>query len=225
MSQIGQAGYSSISGNPIPQPFQPRPPQQFVAPPHPATAAPMPTISREPIRYALPPAAPDEDLPTSEAQPEDDMSPERSLLPGQKGFATRLMSKYGWKAGTGLGAESTGIVQPLRAVASKSKDLAGRGKIIDKNKRPQDDGGRFGKTSEVIVLRGMVDGMQGEDEATILQDIGEECHAKYGHVERVFIDWGEQHSGLATRVFVQFTSQLSALRVGPPPFRYVVELC
>lgn len=127
------------------------------------------------------------------------------------------MSKYGWKHGTGLGADSTGIVQPLRMVAAKSKDAAGRGKIIDKNKKAgQMVEGKFGKMSEVVVLKGMVDGLEGEDEAVLLQEIGEECQSKYGVVERVFVDWGlrvPQSEEGRTRVFVMFTSQLSALRV------------
>lgn len=158
--------------------------------------------------------------PPQEAEEEEEEEEERSLRPGQAGFAHRLMSKYGWKHGTGLGADSTGIVQPLRMVAAKAKDAAGRGKIIDKNKNAgQSVVGKFGKMSEVVVLRGMVDGLEGEDEAVLLQEIGEECQGKYGIVERVVVDWGlraEPEPRTATgrtRVFVMFTSQLSALRV------------
>ncbi|RPB07840.1 hypothetical protein P167DRAFT_549443 [Morchella conica CCBAS932] len=133
---------------------------------------------------------------------------DRSTLPGQAGFAQRLMSKYGWKSGTGLGADSSGIVQPLRMVAaSKSKDLAGRGKIVDRNKRANPGEGGI---SEVVVLESMVDGLQDEDEAVLVQEIGEECEGKYGKVERVFIHWMEGRT--KSRVFVVFTSQLSALR-------------
>lgn len=98
-------------------------------------------------------------------------------------------------------------------VASKAKDSTGRGKIIDKNKRADGETGKFGKMSEVVVLRGMVDGLEGEDEAVLLQEIGEECQVKYGMVERVVVDWGSGGEPGRTRVFVMFTSQLSALRV------------
>lgn len=207
MSQIGQAGYASATTQPTP--FYPPPPPP--PPEEPAALPPAATISRAPVRYTLPAALPEpEDAP--EEQPEN--AEERSLRPGQAGFAHRLMSKYGWKPNTGLGAESSGIVQPLRMVAAKSKDAVGRGKIINKNKRAgESESGKFGKMSEVVVLRGMVDGLEGEDEAVLLQEIGEECQGKYGTVERVVVDWGKGVEAGKSRVFVCFTSQLSALRV------------
>lgn len=233
MSQIGQAGYASTvqptsppqhpSFYPPPAPQQYPPPGEYLPPPPPPPTQPLPaaTISRAPVRYALPAALPDDpataETPQQDIDEDDDEEEERSLRPGQAGFAQRLMSKYGWKHGTGLGADSTGIVQPLRMVAAKSKDAAGRGKIIDKNKKAgQMVEGKFGKMSEVVVLKGMVDGLEGEDEAVLLQEIGEECQSKYGVVERVFVDWGlrvPQSEEGRTRVFVMFTSQLSALRV------------
>ena len=68
--------------------------------------------------------------------------------------------------------------------------------------------------SEVVVLEGMVDGMDldsevGAGDGGIMQEIGEECGEKYGNVERVFVyrrDWK------GANVFVKFTSQLSGLR-------------
>lgn len=235
MSQIGQAGYASTvqpgppsqqpTFYPPPAPQQYPPPTEYVPPPPPTQPPPTATISRAPVRYTLPAALPEEPATTTGEEPpqevdEEEEEEERSLRPGQAGFAHRLMSKYGWKHGTGLGADSTGIVQPLRMVAAKAKDSAGRGKIIDKNKKAgQSVEGKFGKMSEVVVLRGMVDGLEGEDEAVLLQEIGEECQSKYGTVERVVVDWGlrtesesETRAG-RTRVFVMFTSQLSALRV------------
>ena len=89
-------------------------------------------------------------------------------------------------------------------------------------------GGKFGVMSEVVVLRGMVDGMDLDEEMAggggeeggggLMQEIGEECGEKYGRVERVFIDRGDDAA--TAPVFVKFTSQLSALRVCfvPPPF-------
>ncbi|KAH0543833.1 hypothetical protein FGG08_001872 [Glutinoglossum americanum] len=199
------------------------------------------TISRAPVRYNLPSAPPE--LPSSEAELEealrqeqsdgDDQANEdapRSLRPGQKGFAERLMSKYGWTKGTGLGASGSGIINPLRVQVDKQKKKpdsegggflgpGGRGKIIGGRKggdgnRNQD--GKFGAMSEVIILRGMVDGMdldqemEGPIEGGLVQEIGDECSEKYGRVERVFID--RNVSGEGSRVFVKFTSQLSALR-------------
>jgi len=97
------------------------------------------------------------------------------------------------------------------------RDPGGRGKIIGgkKNVPEKDaDAGKFGPMSEVIVLRGMVDNMdldselEGDGDGGLMQEIGDECGEKYGRVERVYID----RHGAAPKVFVKFTSQLSALR-------------
>ncbi|KAL8914432.1 MAG: hypothetical protein Q9171_000937 [Xanthocarpia ochracea] len=200
-----------------------------------------PSISRAPVRYNLPPPPPE--IPSSEAEladalgnensePEesrDDEAP-RSLRPGQKGFAERLMSKYGWTKGSGLGASGSGIVNPLRVQVEKQKKKpdaegggfvgpGGRGKIIGGKKggasKSDSEKGTFGVMSEVIVLHGMIDGldldaeMERAEDGGLLQEIGEECGEKYGRVERVFID---RNGSDNPRVFVKFTSQLSALR-------------
>lgn len=52
---------------------------------------------------------------------EDDEAAPRTNRPGQKGFAARLMSKYGWAKGQGLGAEGSGILQPIRVQVEKRK--------------------------------------------------------------------------------------------------------
>ena len=122
----------------------------------------------------------------------------RSLRPGQRGFAERLMSKYGWSKGKGLGAEESGIVNPLRVQMEKRKkksdaegggfrDPGGRGKIIGGKKNvpeKENDSGKFGPMSEVIVLRGMVDNMdldselEGDGDGGLMQEIGDECGEK-----------------------------------------------
>lgn len=170
----------------------------------------VPNISRAPVRYNLP--LPPPEIPESEADlakalrkegtetEETDVDQEsRSLRPGQKGFAQRLLSKYGWTKGSGLGASGTGIVNPLRVQVEKQKKKpdsegggyvgpGGRGKIIG-GKRAGDsgsgsDGGKFGVMSEVIVLHGMVDGldldaeMEHADDGGLLQEIGDECGEK-----------------------------------------------
>ncbi|KAL8737399.1 MAG: hypothetical protein Q9181_001736 [Wetmoreana brouardii] len=198
-----------------------------------------PTISRAPVRYNLPPPPPE--IPNTEADLAEALQndePEveennleqvpRSLRPGQKGFAERLMSKYGWTKGSGLGASGTGIINPLRVQVEKQKKKpdsegggyvgpGGRGKIIGGKKTGEatSELGKFGVMSEVIVLHGMVDGldldaeMERAEDGGLLQEIGDECGEKYGRVERVFID---RHKSTNTRVLVKFTSQLSALR-------------
>lgn len=126
----------------------------------------------------------------------------RSRAPGQKGFAERLMSKYGWSKGKGLGADGSGIINPLRVQVEKRKkksdaegggfrDAGGRGKIIGGKKAKNDDedeGGRFGAMSDVIILKGMVDGMdldeevEGSGDGGLMQEIGDECAEKVSEI-------------------------------------------
>ena len=177
-------------------------------PPPPSNQPPQPSISRAPVRYNLP--APPPDIPKSEAELEsaleDEASQEdanvddtpRSLRPGQQGFAERLMSKYGWTKGSGLGASGSGIVNPLRVQVEKQKKKpdsedggfvgpGGRGKIVGGKKvggKGAEEGGKFGVMSEVVILRGMVDGMdleaelEGAGDGGLMQEIGEECGEK-----------------------------------------------
>ncbi|KAI1344791.1 hypothetical protein F5Y15DRAFT_410487 [Xylariaceae sp. FL0016] len=192
------------------------------------------TISREPVRYA-PPEPPSESVPAEhDVMDEDEKEyaptdePEQSSnRPGKKGFAARLMSKYGWAKGQGLGAEGTGIINPLRVQVEKRKKKAdsdgggwaepgNRGKIIgsktgggDGTSTSEMTGGKFGPMSNVIVLRDMLDGMpdlQSEMENGLGQEIGEECGDKYGRVERLYIDIEGR------RVYIKFTDAVSALR-------------
>ena len=176
---------------------------------------PSATISRAPVRYTLPP--PPEDIPASEAELEEVFAKEkpageeeeqgeggqRSLRPGQKGFAERLLSKYGWTKGSGLGATGSGIVNPLQVKVEKQKKRpdsegggfatpAGRGKIVD-GARKKEEEGKFGAMSEVIVLKGMLNGMdldaelEGDQDGGLMQEIGEECSEKVGHCP--LFDW------------------------------------
>jgi splicing factor 45 len=165
---------------------------------------------------------------TDDVPLEDDDAVPRINRPGQKGFAARLMSKYGWSKGQGLGAEGSGILQPLRVQVEKRKkksDAEGggwatpgaRGKVILPTKTgagtsssTSESAGKFGVMSNVIVLRNMLDGMENlqfEIENGLGQEIGEECGEKYGRVERLHIDIDGR------RVFIKFTDQVSALRV------------
>lgn len=198
-----------LSSSQIPPP-PPPPPEDLpppIIPPKPVAAG---SISRAPVRYNLPP--PPTEIPSSEAELEKALAEEedeeeeqestenapRSLRPGQKGFAERLMSKYGWSKGKGLGADGSGIVNPLRVQIEKRKkksdaegggfrEPGGRGKIIGGKKNvPEKDSeeGKYGPMSEVIVLRGMVDGMdldeevEGAGDGGLMQEIGDECGDK-----------------------------------------------
>jgi splicing factor 45 len=154
-------------------------------------------IARAPVRYSLPEAP--AEIPASEAELEevllkeqeaeandpmevDDNAP-RTNRPGQKGFAERLLAKYGWTKGSGLGASGTGITTALKVKVDKSKNVsAARGKIIGGKRKDGEDVGKFGPMSEVIVLQGMVDGLDLDTEmgadGTLVQEIGEECGEK-----------------------------------------------
>ncbi|KAI8963710.1 hypothetical protein F5Y11DRAFT_318432 [Daldinia sp. FL1419] len=212
------------------------PPPRSPTPPPPPPSAPEPeaaTISRAPVRYTQPepPAPPDPDAMDEdedeyvppEPNPEE-ASEQRGGRSRDKGFAARLMAKYGWSKGQGLGAEASGILQPLRVEVEKRKKKSdaegggwagpgGRGRIIASKAgaapQAESSGGKFGSMSNVVVLRNMLEGMedlQAEIESGLGQEIGEECGDKYGRVERLYIDIEGR------RVYIKFTDQVSALR-------------
>ncbi|RSL93426.1 hypothetical protein CDV31_014721 [Fusarium ambrosium] len=198
--------------------------------PAPPTTSNSATISRAPVRYTQPEVPKDEDEDDAYSPPpalgggsttndlERDPLP-RPSRPGQAGFAHRLMSKYGWTKGTGLGADESGIINPLRVQVEKRRKKAdadgggwaepgGKGKIIG-GKRKVEDTGKFGIMSDVIVLHNMLENMpnlEEEIDGGLGQEIGEECGEKYGRVERLYIDQNSR------KVFIKFTNQVSALR-------------
>ena len=107
------------------------------------------------------------------------------------------MSKYGWTKGTGLGADGSGIIDPLRVQLEKQKKKpdsegggfirSGGGKIIGGKKSRSAAGteaGKFGRASEVVVLSGLADRMDLDDddvgagEGGLTQQIGDECSEK-----------------------------------------------
>jgi splicing factor 45 len=106
------------------------------------------------------------------------------------------MSKYGWQKGSGLGATSSGIVNPLRVQVEKRRRKAdadgggwaepgGRGKIVGGHTKRKGDGEQDspGDMSEVIVLHHMLDNMPdlaAEIEDGLGQEIGQECGEKVG---------------------------------------------
>ncbi|KAH8169159.1 g-patch domain-containing protein [Sarocladium implicatum] len=216
--------------------FAPPPPQSPPAPP-PETLPPPPpedtntsTISAAPIRYSQPTFKNDDEdqgrySPPPSLTGSPGAAPTSKSLPGQAGFAQRLMSKYGWTSGTGLGASSSGIINPLHVKVEKRKkradadgggwaDPANKGKILGGQRAAPVAGDEArsterGKMSEVIVLENMLENMpdlQEEISAGLGQEIGEECGEKYGRVERLYIDQTRR------QVFIKFTDQISALR-------------
>lgn len=210
----------------VPSPPPPPPP------PPPATSG--STISRAPVRYEVPrPLTENVDTPMPDADDNsaNDNQP-RSNRPGKKGFAERLLKKYGWEKGHGLGAQGEGITTALFMKADKRKKrtnepdggrgapLPNMGKIVGGKKRKIEGEGfesesvdpRYGKMSEVVKLESMLDGLDVQheiEENNLMQEIGEHMGGTYGNVERVFI-WREAMGGM-NEVFVKFTSPLSAM--------------
>lgn len=149
----------------------------------------------------------------------------RRTAPGQKGFAQRYMEKMGWKKGEGLGKEASGITTILRHEPSKRKrkpdaegggwaQPAAMGRIVGgkrtKTDTPIDENKAF---SLVAKFEGMLKDMDVDlaiEEDNLMQKIGEKME-DYGRSERVYID---RANG---RVFVKFTSALSAFNVSASP--------
>ncbi|KAK5127368.1 hypothetical protein LTR85_006707 [Meristemomyces frigidus] len=212
------------------QPVISQPAQMVPPPPPPPPEEPGVSVSRAPVRYELPP--PPSDLPTDEevAQLAPEAEQTRSNRPGQKGFAERLLKKYGWEKGQGLGAAGEGITTAIVAKAEKRKKRsdaegggwaqpANMGKLVGGKKRKIDntgqDDGHFGAMSEVIKLEGMCKGMDidaeiNKEDGGLYTEIGNEMESQYGKVERIVV-WRQEQGG-NDDVFVKFTSQLSALR-------------
>ena len=218
----------STAAAPPPPAISPAP-QASLSPP-PAAEEPGTTISRAPVRYQVPAADQDEAMAdVAEAPPAEEQS--KSNRPGQKGFAERLLKKYGWEKGQGLGATGEGITTAIVAKAEKRKkrsDFEGggwaapknMGKIVGGKRRKvagdngdADSDARFGQMSEVVKLEGMLEGLDVQkeiEENNLMQEVGDEMGSQYGNVERLFI-WRKEAGG-DDSVFVKFTSQLSAVR-------------
>lgn len=177
--------------------------------------------------------------PTEREGGDDGSSDARTNRPGQAGFAQRLMSKYGWTAGSGLGASSSGIVKPLQVKVEKRRrrpdaegggfaEPGGRGKIIaakPHNKNSTTEGGgaggggeeqqqsdassKFGRMSEVILLANMLEGMP---------DLQDEVNDGLG--QEIGQECGDKYGRVerlhidveGRRVFIKFTDAVSALR-------------
>jgi len=215
----------------VPEPASMAPPP----PPPPPAEEPGVTLSRAPVRYQLPPAPAnmptDEDVDVAmDTETASETDQHRSTRPGQQGFAERLLKKYGWEKGQGLGAQGEGITTAIVAKAEKRKKLAdaegggwaqprNMGRIVGGKKRKienpsgEDDTATFGAMSEVVKLGGMCKGMDLDHEIQengLYDEIGREIETQYGKVERLVI-WRTEQGG-NNDVFVKFTSQLSAMR-------------
>lgn len=123
---------------------------------------------------------------------DDDTPAPRSNRPGQAKFAERMMAKMGWTKGAGLGAKGEGITTALKVKLEKRKQKSdaegggfvgpgGKGTIVGgKKKAGMEEEGKYGAMSEVVVLHGMLGGMDVAHEIGegLVQEIGEECGEK-----------------------------------------------
>lgn len=108
------------------------------------------------------------------------------LRPDHHGFAARMMAKWGHKEGQGLGANASGIIEPLtvekatthgkantKSAGKGPGGVSGRGKIINANEdeKTREDKLRFGNPSKVVVLTNMV-GPEDVDDDDLREEIG-----------------------------------------------------
>ncbi|CCA71067.1 hypothetical protein PIIN_05002 [Serendipita indica DSM 11827] len=150
----------------------------------------------------------------------------------QAGFAARMMEKYGYVQGQGLGANADGIVEPImleRANAPKAtkkgeegpkKSGAGgmgiggskMGRIVNAQaeEKIKADLLRYGESSRIVVLTNMVGPEDVDDD--LQGEIGDEC-SKHGTVERVVVHLPyptPDNPEDAVRIFVQFAGPAAA---------------
>jgi splicing factor 45 len=108
-----------------------------------------------------------------------------TFRPDPSTFAERMMAKWGYQEGQGLGADGQGIVNALKveqihdSKGKGKKDGKGvgvkskMGKIINDNEDTQarEDLIRFGEASRVVVLTNMV-GPEDADDGDLREEIG-----------------------------------------------------
>ncbi|KAG0140527.1 hypothetical protein CROQUDRAFT_718591 [Cronartium quercuum f. sp. fusiforme G11] len=155
--------------------------------------------------------------------------------PGQPDFARRLMDKYGWKEGQGLGASESGrttiltVSAPLAQTGKKGKQKQqqeeigpgvmpttaigkGRGVVIDEAKaqRDREEKERYGEPTRVVYLTNVVAVEEIDDELS--NEIAEEA-GKHGIVERCFVRVVQRPVDDPTecvRVFIIFSGLVGA---------------
>ncbi|CAB4442080.1 unnamed protein product [Rhizophagus irregularis] len=215
-----------------------RSPRRYFPPPllyedsPPSEAENTPPVSHTPPVARSPPAKIDLDMTGEEAFlrrarlsnrtiEETSKSPEQKSTSGGSGedFAHRMMAKYGWQEGQGLGKNEQGISEPL----SVQKTDIRSGIIVNNNPPTKSDSkeneiaaNNLPNTelpSKVILLTNMVG--PGEVDDTLQEETADECNEKYGTVERCLI-YEVPHRKLpddeAVRIFVKFEDIVAAIR-------------
>ncbi|CAG8574269.1 2079_t:CDS:2 [Ambispora gerdemannii] len=132
---------------------------------------------------------------------------------GSEDFAHRMLAKYGWQEGQGLGKSEQGISEPLMVQKTDYRSGKTEGMNISnignysKNYQTKEE------LSRVILLTNMVG--PGEVDDTLQEETADECNEKYGTVERCLIfevPHGKLPDDEAVRIFVKFVEQEAATK-------------
>ncbi|WFC94637.1 hypothetical protein MBRA1_001270 [Malassezia brasiliensis] len=123
--------------------------------------------------------------PASKPEPRPSSSVDPSHRPDPARFAERLMERYGYKKGEGIGAEGNkGMVRPLEARVAKRGTA--RGVIVNRD-RDETAIARemYGEPSEIVAFDLALDSDSGAAQG-LQQDVGDLC-AEHGYVHRAIL--------------------------------------
>eukprot|EP00794_Sanderia_malayensis_P005973 gene5973-6669_t len=134
--------------------------------------------------------------------------------------ANKIMAKYGWKEGQGLGKDEQGLSTCLQVEKTGKRG----GKIINKDKLvpnqemlqnepmpPGNNTSLLKDISKVVMLKNMVG--PGEVDDDLQPEVEEECRTKYGEVVKVIIfEIPGAVEEEAVRIFVEFTRNEAAVK-------------
>nr|CAG4638671.1 EOG090X0BIL [Cyclestheria hislopi] len=152
-----------------------------------------------------------------------EVPPAPTASPGGLGVAAKIMAKYGFKEGQGLGRQQQGISTALQVEKTSKRG----GRIINEKeimppppptpmtppapKAELSIAEMMKNPSKVIMLRNMVG--PGEVDADLEPEVREECHGKYGDVHKVIIyEIPGAVEEEAVRIFVEFKRMEAAIK-------------
>ncbi|CAO3587295.1 unnamed protein product [Absidia cylindrospora] len=132
-------------------------------------------------------------------------------------MAWKMMNKYGWQEGQGLGRDANGIREALQVQArGDGSGVILPQKTVPSTRQPQQQQRQqrhqqLSIVSPVVVLKNLVG--PGEVDDLLQQETADECQ-KYGHVEQCLIyevPDGRVKDEEAVRIFVKFSHLQSAI--------------